>query len=68
MGQVGQGAKASVRYEIKAHLVAGGSVVLGDGIRGVAHLDRIVKLIEEETGRTVELERKRVGAKSRVTA
>ncbi len=58
MGQVGQGAKASVRYEIKAHLKAGGAMVLGDGIRGAAHLDRITGLIERETGKTVELERR----------
>ena len=57
MGQSGQGAKASVRYEIQAQLRTGGKVCLGDGIRGPAHLARITQLIERETGRTVEVER-----------
>jgi len=56
MGQSGQGARASVRYEIKAHLKTGGSVILGDGSRGPAHLDRIIRLIEAETGTRVEVE------------
>ena len=51
--QVGQGAKASVGYEIVAH-TSGGRLPLGDGIRGAGLLDQIAGLIEEQTGLTVE--------------
>lgn len=59
VGQVGQGAKASVRYELRATTRGGDRIVLGDGIRGPGNLARVVDLLERETGLQVQRSEKK---------
>ena len=49
-GQTGQGAKAEVSYRMDGVLHAGGTVRLGDGIRGTPVAERIAALVEQATG------------------
>lgn len=55
-GQVGQGAKAEVKYEIRAVLEGGKKIPLGDGIPGNALAMQIAGIIAQATGLQVEEE------------
>lgn len=52
--QSGQGARAAVGYRMVAHTPSG-RVTLGDGIRGAGLLHRLGRLVERETGLTLEV-------------
>ena len=43
----GQGARATVRYTVRAQLHAGGTLCLGDGIKGRPLADQVLNLIRE---------------------
>lgn len=58
-GQVGQGAKAEVKYEIRAVLESGKKIPLGDGIPGNALAMQIAGIIARATGLQVEEEEAR---------
>ncbi len=45
--QSGQGARATVRYTVRASLGDGGSLCLGDGIKGRPLVDQVLKLIRD---------------------
>lgn len=55
-GQVGQGAKADVKYEIRAVLDSGRKIPLGDGIPGNPLATQIAGIIAQATGLQVEEE------------
>lgn len=59
-GQVGQGAKAEVKYEIRAVLQSGKKIPLGDGIPGNALAMQIAGIIAQATGLQVEEEARRM--------
>ena len=49
-GQTGQGAKAKVRYTIKAEMSDGRAVTIGDGIRGVTEAKRVLAQVRKHLG------------------
>jgi hypothetical protein len=49
-GQTGQGGKADVSYRMDAIVEAGGTVRVGDGIRGTPAAERLAALVEDATG------------------
>ena len=56
-GQTGQGAKAVRSYKLRAYAKDGAKIPLGDGIRGDFRLARLVDLVEDVTGLSVERKR-----------
>jgi hypothetical protein len=52
--RVGTGARARVRYEVRAKTKDGRSTVIADGIRGPMQLSVIARMLERETGLVIE--------------
>lgn len=52
--RVGTGARARVRYEVRAKTKDGRTTVIADGIRGPLQLSVIARMLERETGLVIE--------------